>query len=317
MLLLLCLPFGCKQQEETAVAPQHIHNIYTFMKGYALMDSTTRQQAYLADSTTINAFMRTVSEMPVNDGLLEAWSGSNVVGVFTPAVDSVYRNLENVELQLGSILEASKAEGLELPQREYAAVVYGRPESILFVDSTMLIAMNHYLGEDYPGYSHWPAFMRQTKTPEMLPYDIAEALIATQYPYTQSESSTLLSRMIYEGALAHAKAAVVPDSNLKLVLGYDDETLDWLKDNEAEIWHSLIANHLLYDTSESVASRMIEPAPQVSLVAPVAPGRVGRYIGYRIVADYLKKHADTPLPSMLSPVFYGDSKVLIESGYGR
>lgn len=312
----LLLP-SCQRETTPTYPTADVANVYTFMEDYGTMDAATRASAYARDSVEIKAFLRTVSELSPDSSLMAAWAESKVVEVFTPAVDSVFGNGAAVGSALGAILAKAANEGIELPRRRYASVVYGRPESILFVDSVMLIALNHYLGADYPGYSHWPTYMRQGKTPAMLPYDMAEALTATAYPYESSESSTLLSRLLYEGALAHAKLRLVPDATPAMVLGYDDATMKWLAENENSLWQSIVSGRLLYDTAESTASKLVEPTPTVTLVTPNAPGRMGRYIGYRIVEDYMRSHPDATLPYLLSPSFYHSGSALVESGYGR
>lgn len=309
--LLACT--GNKTQDNP---PAQVSNVYELMRDYSSMDSAARADAYAADSVCIDAFMQTVSEMPVDDKLLEGWSNSNVVEVFTPAVDSVYGNNDAAAKVIGNVLANATANNLKLPRRRYAAVVYGRPESILFVDSVMLIALNHYLGADYPGYSHWPTYMRTAKTPENLPYDIAEALTATSYPYVRTESSTLLSRLLYEGALAHAKE-ILTGGDAAGALGYDEAEMKWLADNESAMWQSLVADRMLYDTGETVAERLVNPSPAVTALSPAAPGRAGRYIGYRIISAYLAKNPDASLPYLLSPDFYNSGSALLESGYGR
>lgn len=268
-----------------------------------------------SDSIELAAFMRTVSEQPLSPELVEAWASSQVVTVFTPDVDSVFADSAYMGRMMGTILANAEAAGLDLPHRRYATVVYGRPESILFVDSVMLISLNHYLGADYPGYSHWPKYMRQVKTPETLPCDIAEALVATSYPYTlEGEEATALSRMVYEGALTIAKMKL-SGKDPATALGYSTETMDILDSQEAEIWRRMVQDQLLYDTSETTIDRLVAPSPEAGIVGSGTPGRVGRYIGYRIASQYLDKHPDATLPQLLSRDFYRGNTALIESEY--
>jgi len=296
--------------------PERVVPLYSMFRDYAESDSADRHKIFINDIVELSAFMKTISEQEITDELLEAWASSQPVAVFTPDVDSVFTDTLFVGKVLGNILHNADEVGLSFPDRRYATVVYGRPESMLFVDSVMLIALNHYLGFDYPGYSHWPVFMRINKTPKALPYDLAEALVATSYPYTlHGEDATLLSRMVYEGALAHAKMSLVPQSDLAEALGYTDAEMKWLSDNEHSIWRSIVQKQLLYDTSEEVVSRIISPAPEVFIVDPVSPGRVGRYIGFRIVEDYLKNNPDKTLSFILSIDFYKGNSALIESEY--
>ncbi len=314
VFLLLCLLVSCTGRKGVSdVEPAHVVPLYDMfadgLVNYSLADS---------DSVVLAAFMRTVSEQELSPELIETWESSQPVAVFTPDVDSVFADSMFVPDVLGYILDRAEAGGLALPKRRYATVVYGRPESVLFVDSVMLIALNHYLGSDYAGYSHWPEYMVKNKTPQALPYDIAEALVATSYPYAlDGENATLLSKMVYEGVIAHAKLLLVPEATAAGALGYTNDEMKWLADNERNIWQSLVKWQLLYDTSENISDRLIAPSPEVTLTVPSAPGRVGRYIGYRIVEDYLADKPQMKLNDMLLPEFYKGNAVLVSSNFGN
>lgn len=286
-------------------APQHpqvhVSPVYAYMRDYPSSLSAIR-----ADSVAAGAFMRTLGAAPADTAAMAAWAASRAVEVFTPDVDSVFSDSLVPARAVAMVLDNGRRSGLAFPERTYATVVYGRPESILFVDSVMLIALNHYLGADYPGYAGLPEYMRDfNKTPGALPYDIAEALVATSYPFSADASgTTLLSRMLYEGAIAAAKIELVDNAVPARALGYTDEEYRWLADNEAELWRHIVGNRLLFDTSPATVARFVLPSPRVNVGPLVAPGRVGRYIGYRIVQEYLRENSDTPLAHLLSPAFY-------------
>lgn len=262
----------------------------------------------------LTAFMSVLGIPDSGDSALAAWASSAPVRVFTPDVDSVFPLPEPLEQALGCILARASEESLELPARSYAAVVWGRPHSIMFADSVMLIALNHYLGADYPGYASLPAYARAVKTPEHLPQDVAEAMVATSYPYEPASDATALSRMLYEGALAEARVRLcgIPDAE---ALDYDADTYASLLDHEAEIWQLLVGRGLLYSTLPSDADRLVAPAPSTSVLASNLPGRVGRFLGLRIVRSYLSRNPDTKLAELLSPDFYNSPTALRRSGY--
>lgn len=303
--------WGCSGNENE-YAPARVADVYGIMRDYNGPDSLAARRALATDSVEVKAFMKTISELPYDTLLVEGWASSRAVEMFTPPVDSVFNGTESLAAGLGKILGRAADEGLELPQRRYAAVVYDRPKSILFVDSVMLIALNHYLGADFEGYSHWPYFMRRTKTPENMPYDMAEALVATSYPF--KGNGTLLSRLLYEGALAHAKQSLA-GGDAASALGYDESTWKSLLDNEAAMWHSIVADRLLYDTSQGTVDRLVAPSARVTVLGTEAPGRVGRFIGYRIVESYIKNNPDTTLPQLLAPDFYTSDRTLAAAGY--
>lgn len=314
---LICLVLtsaSCRQSEECTIAD--VVPLYDDIYGFNRLDSTAQLELIRNDSVVLTAFMTVVSGEPLDRGLVEMWSSSRAVEVFTPLVDSVFGKKTTVAPVLSKILNNAAHKGIVIPKRHYAEVVYGRPESILFVDSVMLVALNHYLGADFEGYSHLPAYMRLLKNREMIPYDMAEALVATSYPFEVGAQPTVLSRLLYEGALAYTKEVLVPDSNTELAMGFTPEQYHWLQKNERGLWRALVSKGMLFDTSESTASRLVDPAPGCPDLYPEAPGRAGRYIGYRMLRTYLKKrNGDIRLDYLLSPEFYNDKNILTDISY--
>lgn len=272
----------------------------------------------MAHPRMVESFLRVVG-FPSDDLSAGAsmWSHSLPVRVFTPAVDSIYgRDGAPLDSYVGYALAAARLEGIELPPREYAAVVYGRREAIGFSDSVMFIAMNHYIDPDYQGYQGFPVYERVVKTPAQLPYDIAEALVGTQMPYQEpADGGTALSHMLYEGALAYARTALVMNSVESEALGYSDSQYEWLLEHEADLWREVIARNLLYDTDAATWRRLVSPAPTTSVLSIYSPGRAGRFLGYRMVMRYLEKHPEANLASLLSPGFYNAPDALEEIDY--
>lgn len=310
--------YSCRESKPS-YPPQEIVPLYEDIAAYCTLDSAHRAGIRVHDNVLMRDYMAVLECDHLSDSLMLAVSRSAPVQVFTPDVRRVYPSLDTLQSRLGHILGAARAAGLSVPTTRYGAVVWGRPQSVVFVDSTMLIALNHYLGTAYPGYRGMPAYRRAAKTPAMLPYDLAESLVANAYPLEGADDPdrypTLLARMIYEGALTEAKLRLVPDATLDSALGYSPEQLKWLADNEARLWRALVRQQLLYDVSPFVAERILLPSPATELLNRNSPGRAGRYIGYRIVRAYLDRRPDTPLAEMLKPGFYAGANTLADSGY--
>lgn len=245
------------------------------------------------------------------------WCNSLPVKVFTPAVDSIFGPAgAPLDKYLGYALAAARAGGISLPERTYAAVVYGRRAPMGFADSTMLIALNHYLGVDYDGYQGFPMYERVLKVPSQLPYDIAEALVGTERPFEAAmDGTTALSRMLYGGATGYARLAMVEDSSEAAALGYSDEQWAWLLEHEGEMWREVIAQKLLYDTDPQTAQKLVDPSPATTILSIYSPGRVGRFLGYRMVCRYLEKHPEADLATLLSPEFYNNPAILDDIEY--
>lgn len=306
--------FSCSDEQ---AQPCDISPIYSIFTEYDNLDGHQRDSLMERFRPELQALFSIYELDTVCDAVMSSWAHTPAVKIFTPDVDSVYPDLSVVSLALGAILHNAESQGIEFPRRRYAAVVWGNMKSIIATDSVMFIALNHYLGADYEGYNNsvWPAYMRGEKTPQNLPYDLVEALIALQYPYNGGENGTVLSRLLYEGAIIEAKMRLVPNASEAAALGYTDSQLDWFTHNIKDLWHTMVARKMLYDTSTDVASRLVDRAPATSILAPYVPPRAGRYVGYVIINAYLDKYPDKPLAALFDPEFYNSELVLVESNF--
>lgn len=304
---------GCSRSRKAE--PQPIVRLDLILASYDRYDQS-RQDAML-DSVRpeMSAMFAVLGIDSLTSSVLDSWSRSRVVEVFQPAVDSVFPDLDALSLKLGYVVETARTQLPALPHLTFASVVWGNPRPVVRVDSVMLIALNHFLGTEYPGYAQWPEYRRIGKTPDMIPYAVASALAASLYPVDAGNDATLLSWMLYEGALVEARMRLVPDARLDDALGYTPGQLKYAEEHLGEIWQEMSLKRMIYDTDPLLIDRMVAPAPSSPVMLTLAPGRIGCYIGYRIVRSYLSKYPDTPLYQLLSKDFYAEQQSLIKSGF--
>jgi hypothetical protein len=269
---------------------------------------------------SLNAPIKALSQVLEFDTLCDesllAWSSSMPVEVFSPMADTAFVKINDIEKKLGATLANAQNLGLELPHRKYVAVVWGRPESIVFNDSVALIALNHYLGANSPAYEHWPSYKRMLKRKDMLVYDVAEATVATEYPYQANEdNNTVLSHMLYEGALAYIKMQIVPDAKLSNALGLSEQQMQDTESNLSFMWGKMAAEQMLYSTDIDLIERLFAQLPYSSPISPKAPGRCVRLLGYKIVQSYVKHNKNVPLAQLLSPGFYASKQTLSDAKF--
>lgn len=316
VMILVCaaLMWRCSG-DDTAYAPQPVVRLDQMMQSLASADSAVVADSVASAWPEVDAMFQVLGMPRPSVGDVMAWCRGDAVRVFQPAVDSVYASTPAIEATVGAVTGRAARELPELPRLRYATVTWGSMRPMVRVDSVMLIALNHYLGADYPGYAGFEAYRRYEKTPAAMPYDLAASLAATTYPMTMTEPPTLLNWMLYEGALVETRMRLVPDASLAMAMGIDDSSLKLLQDNTKDIWREMAAMRLIYDTDPLTIDRYLGASPSTPLLQGRAPGRTGRYIGYCIVKAWLSRHPDTPLSHLLQPVFYAASTTLAESGF--
>lgn len=308
---------SCKNNDKGSKAtPVPVVRLDRSVAEYSHLDSLQRVAMLDSLRPEISALLQVLGADTCSYHTALTWSQSMAVDMFSPLADTVYKDLSGFEQTLGSILENAREQGISLPRRRYVAVVWGRPQSIVFNDSVVLIALNHYLGADSPAYANWPEYQRRLKTPRMLDYDMAEALVGTAFPYApKNGNGDVLSRLLYEGAMAEAKMRLVPDAKPEDALGFTHEQLEDIKANRGLIWKRLVSGKMLYSADSELSEKLFGLMPFSTPLSNDAPGRSVRLIGYEIVKAYLDRNPETALSQLLTPAFYTNRDILRQSGY--
>ncbi len=258
--------------------------------GYDDMLSYFRERG-LADSSVIS--------QPNLEKSLAELAHNPIITVFGPDVMKRYVSVDTVAFSLGGV---DKNIALLLPEVKvlpYYTFITPYKTPYFATPRGMYIALNHYLGSDYEGYDGFPDYLVRNMRPEMIPYDVTDAYIRIYYPLSGYESATALARMIYEGAIVYAKMKCVPDASLHDALGYTQDELERLHDNESDVWGRLVSGELLYTTDTGKILGLTSVSPSSSFFSDEIPGGAGRYIGYRIVERYLENDKDATLDSLL------------------
>jgi len=295
--------------------PKTIARMDLAMVEYMSLDSVGRDSVRRLYEAPLSLLFAAAGGGAATASAVSVYSASRGVRMFTAAVDSLLPDLDSIQAVLGDM---DRRFALLLPEARFDsiyAVVLPYKQSVLTSGSMMLVGLNHYLGAGFDGYSNFEPYLRINKHIGQLPYDMAEAAVASAYPMADMQGGTVLQHLLYQGALIEAKIQLVPDATEAEALGYTPGQYEWMEANEAPVWDALISRKLLYSTSVTDAERLILPSPATTILHPSSPGRAGRYIGHRIVRAYLDANPDTQLEYLLSPEFYAGQQTLLNAGY--
>ncbi|MDC3386893.1 hypothetical protein OAW62_00740 [Schleiferiaceae bacterium] len=164
------------------------------------------------------------------------------------------------------------------------------------------VGLDNFLGAGYPGYEGIPAYQRDLLRQSQLPVAYAHALLAT-LSLENFNDPTLVAQMVYQGKIALATEALTGYSiETSEVLGYRLEEWSFLETSESNIWEVMVREKMLFSTDMMVRQRLAEPAPFSKLGTAMdgdIPGRVARYIGYKLVKSYAENHRELSLKEII------------------
>ena len=203
------------------------------------------------------------------------------------------------------------------PETEIPAIylfISGFQTPVYFNDELIGIGADMYLGSDYEYYNRVVYdYQKQTMRPECIPVDIISAYLFRTIPYT-STKSRLLDQMLYRGKIMYLTAQIFNDLSPYEVMGWTKEQWQWCERYERDIWHLVMDKRDLFKTESLILTGYLNDGPFTSEVSQDAPGRLGIWIGWRIVESYMNHHPDITLQTLLSEP---DAQMLLEESNYR
>lgn len=170
---------------------------------------------------------------------------------------------------------------------------------VVLTDDLLLIGLDNYLGEDHYFYEGVQKYKSKNFRKEQIDVDVAYAFAKAKV--SQPQTTTFLDQIVYEGKLLYLVEALLSQKPIYEVLSYTADEYAFAEENEVNMWEYFVSNKTLYSTDRKLRSRFIDPAPFSKFQLAFdneTPGRLGRYIGYKIVASYMNKN-DVALKAML------------------
>ncbi len=192
--------------------------------------------------------------------------------------------------------------------------ISGFQTPIYFGDELIGIGADMYLGSDYEYYNRVVYdYQKQTMRKECIPVDIVSAYLFRTLPYT-SEKSRLLDQMMYRGKIMYLTAQIFDELPGYEVMGWTQEQWNWCVKHERAIWHLVMDKRDLFKTESLVLTGYLNDGPFTSEISQDAPGRLGIWLGWRIVESYMEHNKDVTLQDLMAE---GDAQKILEESYFR
>jgi hypothetical protein len=285
--------------------------IERFDLDFMSMDSASIVEKY---PTFYTIYVRNILEIPATE-VPKFKADSTVRSLFTD-VEQEYSSVEDVEKTL---TKAFKYYKYYFPEREVPKVsfhVSGFNQCVVALQNRISASADYYLGKDYPMYSS-VAYQYEVPylTREHMPVDVMLGWLSSEFP---TNDYRLLESMINHGKLMYMLEAFLLDYKMSEILSYSEEQFAWCEEHEKRIWHSIVENKELYSTDWRTIMKYTQPAPFTSGYSQEhSPGRLGVYMGWKIVSSFMKAHKELSLSDLMSTTdaqeiirYYQDNRFL-------
>jgi hypothetical protein len=167
---------------------------------------------------------------------------------------------------------------------QFAASAYASPKNIV-------IGQERYLGPSHPLIAQLPAqqfydWIKEGMAPQFATSDALLAWLSTNTLKATDEN--LASEMLRWGKLIAILEIISPEVKLQQHLRYAEADLNWALKAERGFWEYLVEQQLLFKTDQELHMNMLNEGPYTIGLPQESPDRMGRFLGYRIVKQYIE-----------------------------
>jgi uncharacterized protein YjaZ len=183
---------------------------------------------------------------------------------------------------------------------QVATFISGFNYPVAVTDSVLGIGLDMYLGKQYNYYKlmAMPQYQVDFMDKNYIVTDGMRSWLQTEFE-TMDAHNNLLSEMVFQGKLLYALEYILPEAEDSIRMEFTAKQLQWLNQSEAAVWAYFIDKNLFYSTRASENVKYINPAPFTAGMPKESPGRVGMWLGYKIVSSYMKHNSSLSLLDLM------------------
>lgn len=224
-----------------------------------------------------------------------------------------FDNVKDIESHISTAYTYMRHYFREIPTPDVYFFVSGYNLSIMIDDKVSAMGTDLYLGPDYDYYYELTyEYVARNMNRDNLAPDMISAMLFRHFPM-DTDNDRLIDHMLHRGKVMYLLSVFMPKVKEEYLMGYTKEQVEWCHRYEKEIWGSIIDKKHLFSTDGFLIRKYMNEAPFTSPVSQDSPGRLGTWVGMRIVESYMDRNTDVSLRDLMETSDY--EKILRDSGY--
>lgn len=294
-ILLALIAFSCSKKQEgcelsSDILAQDLDlKITRLEKEFFEANSLDEFKFLMEEHATFTKEYLQLDLYPDKDSLAEellAVHRDSAMQVLNDSVNVIFNDFSDVEKELENAFKYIKHYFPQFQVPQVYTFVSGFNSDLIVTDELIVIGLDYFLPPSHTFQPELPRYMAERYDREYIVPMIVMA-ISARFNETNPQDQTLLAEMIYFGKTYHFTKAILPCTSDQFIIGYTPEAIAESFANEELIWSHFIENELLYETNPFEIRKYVGEAPFTDAISTNAPGRLGRWLGWNIVDDYV------------------------------
>ncbi|WP_337042081.1 gliding motility lipoprotein GldB [Emticicia sp. 17c] len=263
------------------------------------LENPTQLKDFLARH---KVFVETFYQTPVNDTALIARLD---MLIHHPAIHELYQqtqqkfgDLKDLKQEFETAFKHIKFYYPDFKEPRIITTFAGLDNELVVTDSLVIIPLESFIGPKAKYRPQHPNYMlRRYDKPYIVPTVVT--LLSKKYNHIDINDRTLLADMVFYGKGFEFTRAMIPNLPDSVVIAYADSNLVKSWNAQAYVWAHFIDNQLLYETNDRIKDKYIGERPYVTEIGTDCPGRIGQWLGWRIVSRYRTENPSVTLVELM------------------
>lgn len=216
-------------------------------------------------------------------------------------INAVFGDISDLEKDFSEAFSLMRYYYPEVQIPKIKTVATGFDYDMLVTDSVIVIGLDYYLGEGarYRPRNTYNYILKRYQPKFIVPSAMLIYGIKDKFNNVNEEDLTILSEMISYGKAFYFAKKMLPCTADSVLIWYSDDEMEGLKENADLVWDHFLKENLLWESSHLVKRKYIEERPKTYEISPSCPPRVGTWLGWEIVREYMRKNPDISLNELM------------------
>ena len=176
-------------------------------------------------------------------------------------------------------------------------------------DQYLGIGLEWFLGTEHPIVATlppemFPQYMRDRMVPDGISASAFRGWLLVHFSNPWYRTNRCVDELLYWGKVLYIMEQCMPEISKADLLNWTPEEWKWAQAHERDIWLELQPQDALFDTDRTHFSKWFNEGPftRYGAIPQDSPDRLGAYMGWRIVSDFMDKHPEIDLATLMEVI---------------
>ena len=177
--------------------------------------------------------------------------------------------------------------------------VYPTPE-YLAIGLEWFLGANHSVVQSLPPHM-FPAYQRERMEPDRVAATAMRGWLLVHFSDPWYAPKTCADELLFWGKTLFILEQIMPNTPAHLLMDWSDTDWSWALENERQVWVELQPQGELFATNRLEFGRWFNEGPftRTASIPKESPDRLGAWIGWNAVRDYMDQHPETSLNELM------------------